>query len=199
MKLTLDISGEEFDAIVGADMEIVPTIFLNFPSDIQGVYEFELVNSMVNIYDFKTQITKQNLSVEGDSLFVFGKMKVQIDGVKGADFKFTEGDYFTGHEQYYTWPYSLQQGDVICMCGGNLSFFPELYATIIVVATENPKITLTFDTDEAIPIDIFDSHSTAKAHSKATRYENNNSSGKLFDNYFFKSYLSTGRKVIREE
>ncbi|QMV42439.1 hypothetical protein [Cohnella cholangitidis] len=199
MKLTLDISKEEFDGIVGADMKVTPTIFLNFPSDIRGVYEFELMNSIINIYDFKDQLEKQDLKIEDDSLFVFGKMKVRIEGVKGADFEFVEGNSHTGRKQYHTWPYTLNKGDEVCMCGGNLSFLSGYYASVIVVAEGKQKITLTFNTDEAIPIDIFNKDSTTQAHSKVIEYEHTSSPGKLFDFNFFQDYLASGRRVIRNE
>ncbi|MCG7408434.1 hypothetical protein MH117_13470 [Paenibacillus sp. ACRRX] len=199
MRLTLDISKEEFDSIVGADMEVTSTIFLDFPSDIRGVYEFELINSVVNIYDLKDQVKQQGIQIEDDSLFVFGKMKVRIEGVKGADFKFVEGDFHTGRNQYHTWPYTLNKGDVVCMCGGDLSFLSGYYASAIIVAEAKHKITLTFDTDEAVPIDIFNSDSVKKAHLKAMKYEHTSHSGKLFNRNFIQDYLASGRRVIRSE
>lgn len=199
MKLTLDISNKEFDGVVGADMKVTPTIFLNFPSDIRGAYEFELINSIVNIYDFKDQLEKQGLQVEDDSLLVFGKMKIRIEGVKGADFKLVEGDFHNGRKQYHTWPYTLNKGDVVCMCGGNLSFLTGYYASVIIVAEGKHKITLTFDTDEAIPIDIFNRVSTTQAHSKVIEYEHTSSQGKLFDFNFFQEHLASGREVIKNE
>jgi len=199
MKLSLDISKEEFDGIVGADMKITPVIFLNFPSDIRGVYDFELMNSIINIYDFKDQIEKQGLKIEDDSLFVFGKMKVRIEGVKGADFKFVEGNYHTGSKRYHTWPYTLTKGDVVCICGGNVSFLSGYFASVIIVAEGKRKITLTFDTDESIPIDIFNKDSTTQVHSKVIEYEHTSTPGKLFDFDFFQDHLATGREVIKNE
>lgn len=199
MKLTLDISNKEFDGVVGADMKVTPTIFLNFPSDIRGGYEFELINSIVNIYDFKDQVERQGLQVEDDSLLVFGKMKIRIEGVKGADFKLVEGDFHKGRKQYHTWPYTLNKGDVVCMCGGNLSFLSRYYASVIIVAEGKHKITLTFDTDEAIPIDIFNRDSTTQAHLKVIEYEHTTSQGKLFDFNFFQEHLASGREVIKNE
>ncbi|MCG7408430.1 hypothetical protein MH117_13450 [Paenibacillus sp. ACRRX] len=199
MKLTLDISEEEFDSIVGADMEVTSTIFLDFSSDIRGVYESELINSVVNIYDLKDQVEQQGLQIEDGSLFVFGKMKIRIEGVKGADFKFVEGDFRTGCKQYHTWPHTLNKGDVVCMCGGNLSFLSGYYASAIIVAEAKHKITLTFDTDEAVPIDTFNSDSIKKAHSKAMEYKHTSSSGKLFNLNFIQDHLASGRRVIRSE
>ncbi|MNC19358.1 hypothetical protein D3C75_672880 [compost metagenome] len=199
MKLTLDISDEEFDGIIGTDMEITPVIFLSFPSDIKGVYEFELMNSTVNIYDFKDQLERQSLKIEEDTLFIFGKMKVRIEGVKGADIEFVEGDFHSGHKQYHSWPYTLNKDDVVCMCGGSLSFLSGYYASVIVVAEHKHKITLTFDTEEAVPIDTFSSESIAKAHSKVMEYEHTSATGKLFNIEFFQEYLASGRRVIRNE
>ncbi|QTH46366.1 hypothetical protein J4772_00660 [Cohnella sp. LGH] len=199
MKLTLDISNKEFDSILGADMEVTPTVFLNFPSDIRGVYEFEMTNAIVNIYDLNEQIEKQGVQTEDDSLFVFGKIKVRIEGVKGADFEFVEGNSHTGRKQYHTWPYTINKGDVVCMCGGKLSFLSGYYASVIVVAEGKQKITLTFDTDEAVPIDIFNKDSIAQAHSKVIEYAHTSSPGKLFDFNFFQDHLSTGREVIKSE
>lgn len=172
MKLTLDISNKEFDGVVGAEMEVTPTIFLNFPSDIRGVYEFELTNSLVNIYDFKDQIEIHGLQIEDDSLFVFGKMKVRIEGVKGADFRFVEGD---------------------------ISFLSGYYASVMIIAESKHRITLTFDTDEAVPFDNANSKSILQAHSKAIKYEHTNSRGKLFNFNFFQEYLASGREAIRSE
>lgn len=53
MIVTLDISNEEFDGIIDDGGDFTPTIYLNFPSDIRGIYEFELINTVINIYDFK--------------------------------------------------------------------------------------------------------------------------------------------------
>lgn len=199
MKLTLDISKKEFDGVVGADMKVTPTIFLNFPSDIRGVYEFELINSIVNIYDFKDQVEKQGLQVKDDSLFVYGKMKIRIEGVKGADFKLIEGDFHTGRKQYHTWPYTLNKGDVVCICGGNLSFLSGYYASVIIVAEDKHKITITFNTEETVPYDFTNRDSTIQAHSKATKFKHTSSSGKLFNFNFFQEHLASGREVIRNE
>ncbi|KQO01103.1 hypothetical protein [Paenibacillus sp. Leaf72] len=199
MKLTLDISNAEFDGIVDVDAEVTPTIFLNFPSNIKGTYEFELINSIINIYDFKEQIINQGFCIEDDSLFVFGKMKVRIEGVKGADFKITEGDFLTGRKQYHTWPYTLNKGDIICKCGGNLSFLTDSYVSIIMVTENKPKITITFNTEETVPIDFMNSSSIENAHLNRTKYEHTSSQGKLFDFGFFQEYLGSGREVVKSE
>ncbi|MEO3943962.1 hypothetical protein [Gorillibacterium sp. CAU 1737] len=199
MKLSVDIHKEEFDSVVGTDIEVISTIFLNFPSDINGVYEFELMNSVINLDSFRDQMEEQGFQIKDSSLFVFGKMKIRIEGVKGADFKFIEGDYRIGRKQYHTWPYTLEKGDIVCMCGGNLSFLAGYYASVIIVAEGNHRVTLTFDTDEALPIDIFNKDSTTRAHSKVIEYEHTISPGKMFNFEIFQEYLSAGRKVIKNE
>jgi hypothetical protein len=66
--------------------------------------------------------------------------------------------------------------------------------------TENsPKITLTFDLEDAVPIDITNPCSTKHARSMATKYEHTASQGKLFDHEFFKEYLRGNRTVIKDE
>lgn len=198
MLVTLDISSKEFDAIIG-DVEITPNIFLSFPSDIRGVYEFELLNAVVNIFDFKDQIVNQGVCINDDAFLVFGKMRVRIEKVKGADFEFVEGNYHTGRKQYHSWPYTLSRGNVVCTCVGSLSFLKDYYATIYIVTESNPKITLTFDTEETVPYDIFNASSIKHARSKETKYEHTSSPGKLFDHRYFQDYLSGGRIVIKDE
>ncbi|WP_310829415.1 hypothetical protein [Paenibacillus pedocola] len=103
MIITLDISNEEFDAVLGRDDETSPTVFLNFPSDIRGTYEFELLNSVVNIFQFKDQMISQGIDIEDDSLYVYGIMKIRIEKVKGADFELVEGDFFKGRRNFHSW------------------------------------------------------------------------------------------------
>lgn len=198
MMVTLDISNVEFDGIVG-DTEVTPIIFLNFPSDIRGVYEFELINSVVNIYDFKEQIKHQGLCIKDNSLLIFGKMRVRIDKVKGADFKLVEGDFHIGRKQYHSWPYTLTKGDVVCICGGSLSFLIDYYASIYIVTESNPKITLTFDIEETVPYDFMNASSIKNACSKKTKYKYTSSQGKLFNADFHQKYLGAGRTVIKNE
>ncbi|EGO62688.1 hypothetical protein [Acetonema longum] len=197
MLITLDISNEEFDAVIG-DIEITPVIFLDFPSDIRGVYEFELLNSVVNIFHFKDQILSQGVCLD-DTVLIFGKMKVRIEKVKGADFELVEGDYHTGRKQYHTWSYTLNKGDVVCTCVGSLSFLADYCASIYIVTESNPKITLTFDTEETVPYDTTNPNSTKYGKSKVTKYEHTSSPGKLFDHEFFQEHLKIGRIVIKDE
>lgn len=199
MLFTLDISNKEFDAILGLDDETTPIIFLDFPSDIRGVYEFELINSVVNIFDYKDQIVYQGLDMEDDSLFVYGRVKIRIERVKGADFELVEGDFHTGRKQYHTWPYTLNKGDVICKCGGNLPFLNDYYASIIIVTENKPKITLTFNTEETVPYDFMNPSSIKLTHSRKTKYEHTSTQGKLFDLNFFQEYVGSGREVIKDE
>ncbi|MCM3292753.1 hypothetical protein M3661_21795 [Paenibacillus sp. MER 180] len=199
MVLTLDISNEEFDAIVDGDGELTPTIFLNFPSDIRGIYEFELINTVINIYDFKDQIQNQGLNIEDDSLFVFGKMRVEIEGVKGADFKIIEGNLLEGREQYHSWPYTIDKGDIVCKCGGKLSFLDNCYISLMIVTECKPKITLKFDIAETVPFDFMNSSSIEQAKLKKVDYEQMKFQGKLFDFGFFQEYFGSGRSAIKSE
>lgn len=133
---------------------------------ISGVYEFELLNSVVNIFHFKDQMISQGIDIEDDSLFVYGIMKIWIERVKGADFELVEGDFFKGRKNFHTWPYTLNKGDIICECGGELSFLNDFYASIIIVAEKNSKITLTFDYNETVPYDFTNAESTFLANLK---------------------------------
>ncbi|MEK5407796.1 hypothetical protein MKX36_17885 [Paenibacillus sp. FSL W8-0439] len=199
MILTLDISNEEFDGIIDGDGEFTPTIFLNFPSDIRGIYEFELINTVIDIYNFKDQIQNQGLHVKDDSLFVFGKMKVRIEGVKGADFKLIEGNLLAGREQYYSWPYTIDSGDIVCKCGGKLSFLEDCYVALMIVTESKPKITLTFDIKETVPFDFMNSSSIEQANLKKVESKQMKSHGKLFDFDFFHEYFGSGRRAIKSE
>ncbi|MFU1798556.1 hypothetical protein ACM1RC_32240 [Paenibacillus azoreducens] len=199
MIVTLDISNEEFDGIIDDGGDFTPTIYLNFPSDIRGIYEFELINTVINIYDFKDQIQNQGLNIEDDSLFVFGKMKVQIEGVKGADFKIIEGNLPEAREQYHSWPYTIDKGDIVCKCGGKLSFFDNCYVALMIVTESKPKITLKFDIAETVPFDFMNSTSIEQAKLKKVDFKQMKSQGKLFDFGFFQEYFGSGRIAIKSE
>ncbi|RRJ61851.1 hypothetical protein EHV15_01820 [Paenibacillus oralis] len=199
MIITLDISNEEFDGIVADDGEFSPVIFLNFPSDLRGIYEFELMNTVINIYDFKDQLQSLGIGTEEDSLFVYGKIYVRIEGVKGADFKFVEGDFHTGRRRYHSWPYTINEGDVVCKCGGRLSFLEDCYASIMIVTESRPKITLTFNLEETVPFDFMKSRSIELAHTLKAGHTYTNSPGKMFNHSFFREHFGSGRKAIRSE
>lgn len=199
MNLTIDISNEEFDGIVDDSGDFIPTIFLGFPSDIRGTYEFELINTVINIYDFQDQIQKQGFHIKDDSLFVFGKMKVQIEKVKGADFKIIEGSSPEASEQYLSWPYTIDKGDIVCKSGGKLSFLDNCYVALMIVTESKPKITLTFDITETVPFDFMNGTSIEQAKLKKNEYKQIISHGKLFDFTFFKDHFGSGRVAIKNE
>jgi hypothetical protein len=199
MLLTLDISNEEFDAIVDSDGDFTPTIFLHFPSDIRGIYEFELLNTVIDVYNFKDQIQNQGFHVKDDSLFVFGKMNVHIEGVKGADIKFIKGNLLTGHEHYHSWPYTIDKGDTVCKCGGKPSFLDDYYVTLMIVTESKPKITLTFNIEETVPFDFMNSNSVEEANQKKVEYKQTKSHGKLFDFGFFQEHFGSGRIAVKNE
>ncbi|MFS0556142.1 hypothetical protein [Brevibacillus sp. 179-C9.3 HS] len=199
MILTLDISSEEFDGIVDDGGAFTPTIFLNFPSEIKGIYEFELINTVINIYDFEDQLQDQGLYIKDDSLFVFGKMKVRIEGVKGADFKLIEGNLLVGREHYYSWPYTIDKGDIICKCGGKLSFLEDYYVALMIITESKPKITLTFNIEETVPFDFMNSSSIEQANLKKIEYKQTKFHGKLFDFGFFQEHFGSGRRAIKSE
>lgn len=198
MQLTLDISHKEFDEIVDDTGNFDATIFLNFPSDIRGVYEFELINTVVNVYDFKNQVEQQGFFLEEDSVFVFGKTKVRIEKVKGAEFKVINSSAPEINEHYYSWPYTIDEGDTVCKCGGKMPFFHDFYASLMVVTEQNPKVTLTFDTSETVPFDFTKGISIEQASFNKKQYELK-SSGKLFDFAFFQKHFGSGRVAIKSE
>ncbi|RUT29540.1 hypothetical protein EJP77_14275 [Paenibacillus zeisoli] len=199
MKITLDISSKEFDGIVGEEPHLKQTIFLSFQSEIKGEYKFEFMNSTINIFDFKDHLASQGLQFDSDSLFVFGKMQVLITRVKGADIKLLEEiNNRAVREQYYTWPYTLSEGNVVCICGGYLSFLADFYASVFIVTESNPKITLTFNSDEALPYDFTSPSSIKRAQLSETKFETN-SPGKLFNFDYFSGHFGTGRRVIKSE
>ncbi|MCA1294954.1 hypothetical protein LBW89_18225 [Paenibacillus sp. alder61] len=199
MIITLDISHEEFDGIVANDGEFSPVIFLNFPRDISGSYEFELMNTVINIFDVKDQLERLGVRSEEDSLFVFGTIHVRIEGVKGADFEMVEGGFHTGRRRYHSWPYTLRKGDVVCISGGRLSFLEDCYASIRIVAESRPRITLTFNLDETIPYDFMNSSRTNRARSAKSVHTYTSSPGRLFDPRFFREHFGTGRIAVRSE
>lgn len=200
MILTIDIGDEEFDSIVDSSGEFQPIIFLNFASDIKGLYEFELANTVINIFDFEDQLQMQGFFSKEDSLFVFGKLKVQIDGVKGANLKWSKDKSFKKEsEKYYNWPYTINKDDRVCYCGGYLSFLTDYYATLMIVTDSKYQIKLTFDLKESIPFNSMDNSSLQQAKLKQFQYKNENFQGKLFDTDFFKEYFLTGRKAIKDE
>lgn len=198
MVISLDISNEEFDGIVGINEDLAPALFMNFPCDIKGVYEFGIVNATINIFDLKEQLINQGMLIDDDSLFVHGEMKVRIEGVKGADFKLIQGDYLNGEKQYFSWPYELHEGDVICLCGGYLPFLNNYFASIIIVTHQTPQITLTFNYDDTIPFDFTSSESIENAQLMKREFAPNASQGKLFDFEFFQHHLGTGRRAIKD-
>lgn len=199
MNLTIDISNEEFDGIVNDSGDFTPTIFLSFPNDIRGTYEFELINTIINIFDFQDQIQNQGIDLKDDSLFVFGKIKVQIEKVKGADFIINEGNFPDIRELYLSWPYTIDKGDTVCKSGGKLSFVENCYVALMIVTENNPKITLTFDITETIPFDFMNSISIEQAKLKKNEYKQIISKGKLFDFSFFKEHFGSGRVAIKNE
>lgn len=199
MNITIDISNEEFDEIVDDSGDFIPTIFLGFPSDIRGEYEFELINTVINIYDFQDQLEKQGFNIKDDSLFVFGKMKVKIEKVKGADIKIIDGSASESREQYLSWPYTIEKGDTVCKSGGKLSFLNNCYVVLMIITESKPKITLTFDIKETIPFDFMNSTSIEQAKLKKNEYKQIISRGKLFDFTFFKDYFGSGRVAIKNE
>ncbi|MGR6761299.1 hypothetical protein [Paenibacillus polymyxa] len=126
-------------------------------------------------------------------------MKVRIEGVKGADFKLIEGNLLAGREQSYSWPYTIDSGDIVCKCGGKLSFLEDCYVALMIVTESKPKITLKFNIEETVPFDFMNSSSIEQANFKKVESKYMKSLGKLFDFNFFQEYFGSGRRAIKSE
>lgn len=187
MEITLDIT-RSFNGVVDyVNMEVKPIIYLGFPSDIKGEYSFELMNFRLTVDD---DICKQPSSFYPmckdileckfpyKSVFIYGKAKFNITGVKGADIEFAaEEDFFKGKKIYHTWDYKLQEGDHAYVCGGYASFLP-WFTTIYLITDNKNSVKVTFSLDEYLLIDTYDD---SFAKSMEAKYIYTSEPGKLFD------------------
>ena len=206
MEIALDIT-DCFNGVIDyVNMEVTPIIFLNFPSDIRGRYEFELMNFRLVLNDFICKQMNAYHPVFDDvvssdflfkSLFINGKARFQFSGVKGADIEFAmEEDFINGKKSYHSWDYKIEKGDYAYVCGGFASFTP-WFSTIYLLVSEDNKVVVKFSSDDFIFIDDYDDRYAA---SKESKYFYSKSKGKLFDFRFMKEYFLAGQeKAIKDE
>lgn len=198
MNIILDIT-KSFNGVIDyVNMEVHPIIYLNFPSDISGKYSFELMNFRLTLDDNICKQLKNYNPICKDiiecnffdkSIFIYGKAKFIIDGVKGADIEFvTEDDFINGKKLYYTWDYNLQKGDYAYVCGGYTSFVP-WFTTLYIIADKMNHVRMEFLSDEYVLIDSYDD---SYAKSKETKNIYTNKKGKLFDFNFINTFFPKG-------
>lgn len=197
MKVELNITNNFNQVIDYVMIPRKPVIFLNFPSQIQGTYGFELMNFGLNIDDdvesqlmnyepFYAELRKNNFPYK--SLFVYGIAKFTFEGIKGADVKFSlDNNFHDGKKAYHTWEYKVNKGDFLYQCGGNASFLP-YFTTINLLAGKNRNVTVTFSKEQTV---LIDSYEEGYALSKESVYKYMKEKGKLFDSQFIKEHFIT--------
>lgn len=169
MNITLDIT-KRFNTLVNHDSffdfaAMNPVLYLNFPNDIRGNYDLELMNFGLNISKEMEQEFIKHTPYFDDivkceyaykSLVIFGKAKFIFTGIKGADLRFCDtGEVAESRALYYTWPYEVTKGDYQFLCGGHSPFSPH-YLLLYLIADSNTRATITFSSNDFI---LLDSHS----------------------------------------
>jgi len=214
MDITLDITNK-FNTLVNYDYfldnaPMNPIIFLEFPNNIVGGYEFELMNFGLNISSEMKERFGNSLpnfkdifecSYQYQRIIIYGKAKFKITGLKGGDVKFTDIDNpLNGKKFYYTWPYKVEKGDFDFICGGNSSFSPH-FTTVHLIGSRNARATITFSSEDYILIcdDQIDTEDIAASKQTPYNYvqaqtlrlpvDCNNVAGKMFNLDFRDKYF----------
>lgn len=169
MDITLDIT-KRFNTLVNHDCFfdgplMNPVLFLNYPNDIRGNYNLELMNFGLNISkEMEEEFIKYTPYFDDivkceyayKSLVIFGKAKFNFTGIKGAEVQFSDvGEVADSRTLYYTWPYEVTKGDYQFLCGGHSPFSPH-YLLLYLIADSNTRATITFSSNDYM---LMDSHS----------------------------------------